>query len=88
MRGFCREYGGQVLGLRVVDVVFEIDRDLDLREHAVSERGDRIANEEGTHPAGMVTATVPIAVNCMPALRVKLVKTSPRKKRSLPQSRK
>src|ERR1700681_2442665 len=34
----------------------------------------------------IVTATVPIAVNCMPALRVKFVRTSPRKNRSLPQS--
>src|SRR4030081_2183271 len=34
----------------------------------------------------MVTATVPIAVNCMPALRVKFVRTSPRKNRSRPKS--
>src|ERR1700681_3229751 len=34
----------------------------------------------------IVTATVPIAVNCMPALGVKFVRTSPRKNRSLPQS--
>src|SRR5271154_2712564 len=36
----------------------------------------------------MVTATVPIAVNCIAALRVKLAATSPRKNLILPQSTK
>src|SRR5579884_127682 len=35
----------------------------------------------------IVTATVPIAVACMPALRVKFRRTSPRKKLILPQSK-
>ena len=35
----------------------------------------------------MVMATVPIAVACMPALRVKLRNTSPRKNLTLPQSK-
>src|SRR5579872_1237291 len=37
--------------------------------------------------SAMVTATVPIAVACIPALRVKLRKTSPRKNLILPQSK-
>src|SRR5476651_1066546 len=36
----------------------------------------------------MVTATVPIAVNCIAAFRVKFAKTSPRKNWTLPQSTK
>src|ERR1700733_1104946 len=36
----------------------------------------------------IVTATVPIAVNCIAALRVKFAKTSPRKNWTLPQSTK
>src|SRR5579872_1439552 len=35
----------------------------------------------------MATATVPIAVNCIAALRVRFVRTSPRKNLTLPQSK-